>query len=56
MLWFATRRLYRPTAVFVDLEFRLYVADSNNNRIQRFQPGESEWNNSGWLSSNSDPY
>ena len=32
--------LYRPTAVFVDLEFRLYVADSNNNRIQRFRPGE----------------
>ena len=32
--------LNRPAAVFVDLEFQLYIADSLNNRIQRFRPGE----------------
>ncbi|CAM4981845.1 unnamed protein product [Rotaria socialis] len=28
-----------PTGIFVDINFNLYVADSNNNRIQLFQPG-----------------
>ncbi|CAM4847397.1 unnamed protein product, partial [Rotaria magnacalcarata] len=28
-----------PTGIFVDTNFNLYVADSNNNRIQLFQPG-----------------
>ena len=32
--------LREPAAVFVDLEFRLYVADSSNDRIQLFQLGE----------------
>jgi hypothetical protein len=26
--------------IFVDIDFNLYVADFNNNRIQRFQPGQ----------------
>ena len=29
-----------PSGIFVDLSFDLYVADSKNNRIQRFRQGE----------------
>ena len=30
-----------PNGIFIDDNFNLYVADSSNNRIQRFRPGES---------------
>jgi hypothetical protein len=32
--------LYNPQGIFVDINFDLYVADSNNDRIQRFQFGQ----------------
>ncbi len=31
--------LERPCGIFVDIACNLYVADSGNNRIQRFEPG-----------------
>ncbi|CAM4828503.1 unnamed protein product, partial [Rotaria magnacalcarata] len=31
--------LYGPSGIFVDINFNLYVADSDNDRIQLFQPG-----------------
>lgn len=34
-------QLNEPNGIFVDENFTLYVADSKNNRIQRFQPGET---------------
>ena len=33
-------KLYFPSGLFVSLSFDLYVADSKNNRIQRFRPGQ----------------
>ncbi|CAF1689962.1 unnamed protein product, partial [Adineta ricciae] len=33
--------LDHPYGIFVDKDFRLYVADSHNNRIQRFDRGET---------------
>jgi hypothetical protein len=32
--------LDHPHGIFVDMNFYLYVADTNNNRIQRFAPGQ----------------
>jgi hypothetical protein len=32
--------LKEPKGIFVDIQFRLYVADFTNNRIQCFQPGQ----------------
>ena len=32
--------LYSPRGIFVDIIFSLYVADSGNNRIQRFRSGD----------------
>ena len=32
--------LNRPQGIFVDINFDLYVADSGNNRIQLFRPGQ----------------
>jgi hypothetical protein len=32
--------LYWPNGIFVDISFNLYVADSGNNRIQKFEPGQ----------------
>ena len=32
--------LDRPNGIFVDNQFRLYVADCNNNRVQRFLPSQ----------------
>ena len=32
--------LYHPGGIFVTVDFRLYVADSGNNRIQLFLPGQ----------------
>ena len=29
-----------PRRIFVDIQFNLYVADKNNNRIQKFTPGQ----------------
>ncbi len=37
----AVNELYRPWGIFVDVNFNLYVADSENNRVQLFQSGES---------------
>ena len=37
----ASNMLYYPAGIFVDLNFSLLVADSNNNRIQRFNPGQT---------------
>jgi len=34
-------QLNAPGGIFVDFNFNLYVADSNNNRIQRFALGQS---------------
>ena len=36
----ASNMLYSPNGIFVDFNFTLYVADSNNNRIQRFGAGQ----------------
>ena len=36
----ASDQLYYPGGIFVRSNFELYVADSNNNRIQRFNPGQ----------------
>ncbi|CAF0763322.1 unnamed protein product [Adineta steineri] len=36
----AANLLSRPWGIFVDTDFTLYVADCNNNRIQRFKSGE----------------
>lgn len=33
--------LKNPFGIFVDTNFDLYVADTGNNRIQRFRPGET---------------
>jgi hypothetical protein len=33
--------LYYPYGIFVDINFNLYVADSDNHRIQLFRPGQS---------------
>jgi hypothetical protein len=35
----ASNMLNNPRGIFVDLNFNLYVADCNNNRVQFFQPG-----------------
>jgi hypothetical protein len=37
----ASNELSRPFGIFVDVNLDLYVADCDNNRIQLFQPGES---------------
>ena len=37
----ASNKLASPFGIFVDLSFNLFVADNNNDRIQRFQPGNS---------------
>ena len=34
------RALYSPRGIFVATSFDVYVADCNNNRIQRFRPGQ----------------
>jgi sugar lactone lactonase YvrE len=36
----ASNELDNPWGIFVDINFSLYVADSTNNRIQCFRPGE----------------
>ncbi len=33
--------LFSPHGIFVDINFNLYVADSNNQRIQMFQSGQA---------------
>ena len=38
----ASDRLYSPNGIFVDFNFTLYVADSSNNRIQRFGAGQMD--------------
>jgi DNA-binding beta-propeller fold protein YncE len=35
-----SNKLSHPRGIFVDINFDLYVADSDNNRIQLFKPGE----------------
>lgn len=35
-----SERLYEPWGIFVDTEFNLYVADSRNDRVQKFKSGE----------------
>ena len=37
----ASNQLSKPYGIFVDRNFILYVADCNNNRIQRFERGNS---------------
>ena len=37
---FFSDKLASPQGIFVDINFNLYVADSNNNRIQLFPPGQ----------------
>ncbi|CAF1633182.1 unnamed protein product, partial [Adineta steineri] len=37
----ALNQLESPRGIFVDVNLDLYVADSSNNRVQLFQPGES---------------
>ena len=37
----ASNKLASPFGIFVDLGFNLFVADRDNDRIQRFQPGNS---------------
>ncbi len=37
----AVKELNGPWGIFVDVNFDLYVADSENNRVQLFQPGTS---------------
>ena len=37
--------LSSPTGIFVNTNFDLYVADTNNSRIQLFQLGQLKWNN-----------
>ena len=39
-LGFESNMLYMPGGIFVDINFDLYVADSGNNRIQLFHPGD----------------
>jgi hypothetical protein len=34
--------LNRPYGIFVDINFNLYVADSENHRIQLFKPGQTD--------------
>jgi hypothetical protein len=36
----SSNMLYQPHGIFVDISFDLYVADSGNNRIQLFRPGQ----------------
>ncbi|CAF4044145.1 unnamed protein product [Adineta steineri] len=36
----ASNQLNNPVGIFVDVNMDLYVADSFNNRVQLFQPGE----------------
>jgi hypothetical protein len=36
----ASTMLRSPNGIFVDINFKLYVADSNNNRIQLFRSGQ----------------
>ncbi|CAF3998322.1 unnamed protein product, partial [Adineta steineri] len=36
----ASNQLYYPMGIFIDLNFDLYVADCNNNRIQLYEHGE----------------
>ena len=38
----AANMLHVPQGLFVDNQMNLYVADSNNSRIQRFEPGQSD--------------
>jgi sugar lactone lactonase YvrE len=35
-----SNELSKPWGIFVDIDFNLYVADTGNNRIQRFQQGQ----------------
>ena len=37
----ALNALNQPAGIFVDMNFDLYVADTENNRVQLFLPGES---------------
>ncbi|CAF3641687.1 unnamed protein product [Adineta steineri] len=37
----ASNQLNFPFGIFVDVNFDLYVADTSNDRVQLFQPGES---------------
>ena len=37
---YQSHKLYYPRGIFVDIKFDLYVADTGNHRIQRFQPGQ----------------
>ena len=34
-------QLSEPWGIFVDIELNLFIADSSNNRIQKFRPGQS---------------
>ncbi len=36
--WYAYRRIYLPRGVAVDSKGFIYVADTNNHRIQKFDP------------------
>jgi len=36
----AANQLYYPYGIFVDTNFNLYIADSTNNRIQKYAPGD----------------
>ena len=35
-------QLNNPQGIFVDFQFKLYVADTDNNRIQMFMPGNQD--------------
>ena len=37
----SSTKLDNPRGIFVDLQLNLYVADANNDRIQRFTPGSA---------------
>src|SRR5882724_1330248 len=37
----AANQLFTPAGVFLDRDGNMYVADNNNNRVQRFPPGST---------------
>ena len=45
---YLSHTLFYPRGIFVTMSFALYVADSQNHRVQLFRSGEVEWNNGCW--------
>ena len=41
----AANQLFSPASVFLDRDGSMYVADNNNNRVQRFPPGSTSASN-----------